>query len=856
MINNTHFSGRNPVCRIETLEIKEQLMIIGRKRGDDWGLEVLGRLEGINDLVAEEACYHKSCRSTFDYKPQQSGKGRPADRRKQEIYDKFRVWFDSCKLEDSMYTIDQLHEIMVTEFSDGEEVFTRRYFKNILLKDYWDTLYVTNQERKMDVVCLKDKVNEILREHHAQSNDEGEDMLIIKTAACLIKNKIKTMKIDKGNYPSLEEMKKCSQYVPEELKYFLSFFIENEELQDVWGQNFVKALRPKSGVMPFQLALAIQMDHKFASKWLVDRLHYLKVCESYKELLNFKWCHMKRLVLKEITENPPTLRPTQQQSDDVSDQPAGESNSEKSVACSTAKSTQSQDEGDLDTVYVSLEEDLDTTLTSQVSSNSHSHSSDEGNPNKNPTEKNHEELQVAEPYERKGEQFVADNVDIPMTSPYGLRSVHAMGRIRVIPASNYKSQDQTNKTERRLVPTTEKVKILKDLDIKIECYYPNKKDGFTSIKFIPIKDLLDKIGKQKHCPGDLSWLLGWIVKKELYEDPSLFSHSNWKGFMKSIHKSDGADKSVIQFLTVVDNPPDNYNTVYTTLLECMRVAVDNPMIITFDLPLWTKATRIILERDLPIIPRLGGFHQLMSYTGSMGYLMTGSGIEDCFKIIYPNFPVDKLLSGKSHYKTVRAHLLIDAALFVYMMDGTISSDELEKSYGYILDRKEDKDGAYVDTQFMTEIVARVNDRLGGIEKRGKTQKLWLQYHDHVQIMRSYIRAERTSDADLYLKCSALMLPIVMAAGHGQYGKALRYTLQQSLRYEGQVKAFFLTAKQHTVSYSCHSWSGIWSDLSIEQTLMRYCKSIGGLSGGRLRNESAKKVWILTLASFSQVRKSF
>ena len=53
---------------------------------------------------------------------------------------------------------------------------------------------------------------------------------------------------------------------------------------------------------------------------------------------------------------------------------------------------------------------------------------------------------------------------------------------------------------------------------------------------------------------------------------------------------------------------------------------------------------------------------------------------------------------------------------------------------------------------------------------------------------------------------------------------------------------------HVVRYSSYEWSGVWSDLSIEQTLMKAAKSEGGISSGRFRNgESAYRLWVQTLS---------
>ena len=64
---------------------------------------------------------------------------------------------------------------------------------------------------------------------------------------------------------------------------------------------------------------------------------------------------------------------------------------------------------------------------------------------------------------------------------------------------------------------------------------------------------------------------------------------------------------------------------------------------------------------------------------------------------------------------------------------------------------------------------------------------------------------------------------------------------------------FLSEGYHTVRYNSDEWSGTWSDISIEQTVMKSAKSSGGLTGGRMRTKnSAHNLWCTTLDHMSSI----
>ena len=87
-------------------------------------------------------------------------------------------------------------------------------------------------------------------------------------------------------------------------------------------------------------------------------------------------------------------------------------------------------------------------------------------------------------------------------------------------------------------------------------------------------------------------------------------------------------------------------------------------IVTFDQPLRPQAF-IMIENQPEIQPsviRLGGFHTIISYLGSLGHLINGLELQEFLEVIYAPNSMVYMLSGKAGSPAIRGHLLVDVAL--------------------------------------------------------------------------------------------------------------------------------------------------------------------------------------------------
>ena len=775
---------------------------------DKWALEVKARLSGISDLVAAEVLLHKKCNTNFTQGCGGNGEGetgRKVDEGRKSLFDKLCVVLDE-EMEHNLMTLEELQRKMVDldDSEDKSQAYTKRHLKTKLLERYGDKIYFSSQERRTDVLCFKDTTSSIIREYHDHNDGSDEKTRIINTAVKLIQNDIARVDLDSFCYPSISSMTDIHEQLgilPESLKLFLKPLVKTDKRIAAWGQSFIKTIRPRSGVLPRTMQLALQLDHKYGSKWLLDEMHSLGYCESYHEVSNYKYCVLRSRMQTEM-------------------QPSG------------SLFTIDEEPDDADEVDNQLQKTPDSEANQ---SNSETVALDK-------------------------QQFIGDNIDLNIVSINGNTPFHAMGWIKV-GTRKLNNETLSLKVPRCRLKPTEKARILKAGDIPIKPCPDPKKSGIDSMEFQPLEKLVEKFSDTPANPHPLDaiWSAGWIIKKNNNE----FSHSNWNGWMKSVHKSEGKEVNDIEYMPIIDGDPNNHSTIHTLLQKALQM--DAHPIVTFDLPIWIKSVDIIKSKKLSVIPRLGGFHLLKSFLGTFDSIFADSGLHELVQLIYPGSTVaDSILNGGSYDKAIRSHFLIDAAIIQHVIPSDMFSDEeLSQIKETITNLVENKtESQYQDIPVVKSFQEKIDEVFSKFSAGGRTTALWALYHDMVSTIKIFIRAERTGDFQLHLSCiTNRMLHIFAAAGHHYYAKGARLYVQMMLSYEkgspqeSAIVRNFKMHGNHVIRYSSFEWSGIWSDLCIEQTLMRFSKSDGGLTGGRFRNgDSAHKCWVQTLSHISMINR--
>ncbi|XP_073423248.1 uncharacterized protein [Dendrobates tinctorius] len=173
--------------------------------------------------------------------------------------------------------------------------------------------------------------------------------------------------------------------------------------------------------------------------------------------------------------------------------------------------------------------------------------------------------------------------------------------------------------------------------------------------------------------------------------------------------------------------------------------------------------------------------------------------------------------------------------------------ELEQLYAWTLTGESDLNSVITST-CLSEIVHLLSTKRNGLSTHSHTSKLWLNYQQMVGVARELIEADRTGSWLMHLHAVAECLPIIAAAGHGNYVKAAYLYLQSMTTLEDDMPSAFhrFINGLHVVRRTDQYWAGLGCDLVIEQALMRSLKTAGGLTRGSGMSEHQRALWTLSV----------
>lgn len=436
-------------------------------------------------------------------------------------------------------------------------------------------------------------------------------------------------------------------------------------------------------------------------------------------------------------------------------------------------------------------------------------------------------------------QFIFDNTDHNVYTVDGYNSFHSLGGIVVYtPASDVSYEGRINRVKK--MNTTTSVTVAGRSDIPTVPYHFSDTNGLEALEYL---DMSDMKNFNLSASPPISSTYSLYLWAKAFGTPKLPS---WSGFMEVLNDIEMPQTSNVVCLPFINQPPSHPTTIYTALHYAQSQSesmAQNIVFVTYDQPLYFKARAIVAESQKHgylkhVVVRLGGFHCLMSYLGAVGYIMSGAGLDSLWSTVYAPNSVKHMLTGHAYSRAMRAHVLTFTALGIAICK-TVETEKTNEFKAFIssfLEKWEDDSverptiGDCRNDVNIAEMTEEIITQINNLHGNGPTAQLWLQYFELIIIALQFIEAERVGDWTLHLQSMRKMLPVFHAAGHLPYAKSAQLYLQDMLALENLVvqdeaseSAYRLFSKEgyFTVKRSDKMWSGIWTDMTIEQTLNRY-----------------------------------
>ena len=283
------YDGKKSEFRLipaRTLELRETILQACERYHNEWVNTANPHLPFVSDLPATDVVYHKQCSVNFN-----PGKRMPHTFACRQSDDPSAAKYQrvSGRPKDEVKSAFFLQVTRYLEQNDNEQITIHDLINHM-------RSVIVEMGNQMLLHSTVQRPGFCMTHSQKHKDPEQEKAQIIKTAAQLFKNDIKTIKQSKDVYPSNAEMASSEAplvYIPDCLKTFLKIVFAGKDV-DVKlvsiGQAILQAARPRVLMAPLQIGLGVQLHHHFQSKFLIESLNSHGFCCSYDEVKRYERC--------------------------------------------------------------------------------------------------------------------------------------------------------------------------------------------------------------------------------------------------------------------------------------------------------------------------------------------------------------------------------------------------------------------------------------------------------------------------------------------------------------------------------------------------------------------------------------
>ena len=214
-----------------------------------------------------------------------------------------------------------------------------------------------------------------------------------------------------------------------------------------------------------------------------------------------------------------------------------------------------------------------------------------------------------------------------------------------------------------------------------------------------------------------------------------------------------------------------HSLLYFVAEWCANVNLPTAAVI-FVQPLYVKDYEIVSTKNMKIFARLGEYHQLMSFLGSIGCLMEGSGPQTALECVYVQLTVGHMFSRKAYSRTVREHMLCASAVLSLLLEYFLTFLTKSQNAKLIEIYEWNNPDDYINDEVAIKLIDWFKN-----EERIVIAGFWLKYAEYVKIARQFIKEQQTNNWTLHVLFTKQMLNLFAATAHNNYAKSWRLYVQ-------------------------------------------------------------------------------